>query len=96
MATLFLTVKKKYFDQILAGKKTEEYRIIKPYWVKKLVGKKYSHIIFQNGYSKKSPRLKAEYLGYEIRNIRHEFFGNEEVSVFVLKIGNITHEYVSS
>lgn len=29
---LVLTIKKKWFDMILSGKKTEEYREIKPYW----------------------------------------------------------------
>lgn len=33
---LTLTVRKQYFDMIAAGKKTEEYREIKPYWVARL------------------------------------------------------------
>lgn len=89
MAKLFMTIKKQYFNEILNGIKKEEYRLVKPHWVDKLVGKQYSHIIFQNGYSRNSPRLEAQYLGYEIRNIRHEFFGNEEVTVFALKLGTI-------
>lgn len=89
MAKLFMTIKKQYFIEILAGTKTEDFRIVKPYLVSKLVGKEYSHIIFKNGYSRNSPRLEAEYIGYEVRNIRHEFFGNEDVSVFVLKLGTI-------
>jgi len=32
MKTLKLTIKKKWFDMILSGEKTEEYREIKPYW----------------------------------------------------------------
>jgi len=32
MNTLKLTIKKKWFDMILSGEKTEEYRDIKPYW----------------------------------------------------------------
>lgn len=31
-----LTVSKQWFDMIAAGKKTEEYREIKPYWIKRL------------------------------------------------------------
>ena len=33
---LTLTVSKQWFDKILSGKKTEEYREIKPYWVARL------------------------------------------------------------
>lgn len=33
---LTLTVSKKWFDMIVTGEKTEEYREIKPYWIKRL------------------------------------------------------------
>ena len=33
---LTLTVSKQWFDKIVAGEKTEEYREIKPYWIKRL------------------------------------------------------------
>lgn len=89
MAKLFIIINKQYFDEILSGTKKEEYRIVKPHWVNKIAGKKYSHIIFQNGYRRDSQRLEAEYLGYEVRNIRHEFFGNDDVCVFALKLGII-------
>ncbi len=89
MNKLFIIIKKQYFDEILVGKKKEELRIVKPHWVNKLVGKKYSNVIFQNGYAKNAPRLEAEYLGYEIKNIKHDFFGNEEVSVFAIKLGQV-------
>lgn len=36
MKTLNLTVKKRFFDMILSGEKTEEYREMKPFWVKRL------------------------------------------------------------
>ena len=34
---LTLTVRKEWFDMIVAGEKTEEYREIKPYWASRLV-----------------------------------------------------------
>lgn len=37
MKILHLTLKKKWFDMIASGEKTEEYREIKPYWWKRLV-----------------------------------------------------------
>lgn len=33
---LTLTVSKQWFDKIVTGEKTEEYREIKPYWIKRL------------------------------------------------------------
>lgn len=36
MKILELNLKKQWFDMILSGVKTEEYREIKPYWVKRL------------------------------------------------------------
>lgn len=36
MKILNLTLSKKWFDMILSGKKTEEYREIKDYWIKRL------------------------------------------------------------
>jgi len=35
---LHLTLKKKWFDMIASGEKKEEYRTIKKYWAKRLVG----------------------------------------------------------
>ena len=35
--TLTLSLKKKWFDMIASGEKTEEYREIKPYWEKRLL-----------------------------------------------------------
>lgn len=89
MKDLFLTIHRKYFEEILFGLKREEYRIVKPFFEKKIVGKHYDTITFQNGYSKKSPRLTAQYLGFNIVEMQHEFFGSEKVKVFEIKIGKI-------
>lgn len=37
---LHLTLKKKWFDMIASGEKKEEYREIKPYWIRRLMGSK--------------------------------------------------------
>lgn len=39
MSELKLVLKKKWFDMIASGEKTEEYREIKPYWAKVLLEK---------------------------------------------------------
>ena len=38
---LHLTVSKQWFDMIMAGEKTEEYREIKAYWINRLIQAKY-------------------------------------------------------
>ena len=37
MKTLDLVLKKQWYDMIDSGEKTEEYREIKPYWIKRLL-----------------------------------------------------------
>lgn len=86
MSNLFIIIKKEYLNQIIDGTKREEYRLVTPYWVKKLVGKHYNKIIFQAGYRKTCMRHEVKYSGYEIKNIKHDFFGSEPVSVFAIKL----------
>ena len=68
---LHLTLKKKWFDEILSGKKKVEYREIKPYWQIRLIDNKgipidYKKIVFKNGYGKNVPIMVVEYLGLNI------------------------------
>ena len=56
---LVLSIKKKWFDMILSGEKKEEYREIKQYYESRLGYQEFKDIIFRNGYSRKSPYLKA-------------------------------------
>ena len=62
---LTLPIKKKWFDMILSGIKTEEYREIKEYYgtrfAKLGVGSGDIHKIrFRNGYSKNSPTIECK------------------------------------
>lgn len=88
---LTLVVSKEWFDMIADGRKTEEYREIKAYWVRrifdmsrakvgadtislalqydiirdrkdifKVCAKKFTHVLFINGYRKDSPRIEKE------------------------------------
>ena len=71
--TLYLTLHKKWFEQILKGVKKMEYRDIKPYWTKRLFDKngkpkKYTEILFKNGYSNNCPWMRVKFLGLEIGN----------------------------
>lgn len=89
MNTLFLVIKKKYYNEILAGTKTEEYREVKPYWTSKLEGRHYDAVIFQAGYRADSPKFTIEFKGYSRKQMRHEFFGDRTVDVYAIKLGKI-------
>ena len=69
---LILPIKKEWFDMIVSGEKTEEYREIKPYWETRFQNaflKEYNHcvnweeypinVIFRNGYSEDNPQVHA-------------------------------------
>ena len=60
---LHLNLYRKYFDAILNGEKTIEYREITPYWSKRLEGRHYYLIQFRNGYAKVAPVMIVEFKG---------------------------------
>ena len=87
MAVLHLTLYKKYFDQILSGEKTIEFRKITPYWTKRLENREYEYIHFVNGYGKDKP-----WMDVEIKEIEKEDVYYEEYKIYlgeVLRKGNI-------
>ena len=59
---LRLTIKKKWFDLLIAGIKTEEYREIKPYYQRRFERDLFSTewVEFINGYRADSPRATFE------------------------------------
>ena len=65
---LHLNLYRKYFDQILEGEKTTEYREVTPYWSKRLEGRYYDVIQFRNGYRKDAPEMLVEFKGMGIDN----------------------------
>lgn len=72
---LHLNLKKKWFDLILSGKKTIEYREIKPHWLSRFTTDftgelgtyiKYDEIYFKNGMArngKGAPFMRVEWKG---------------------------------
>jgi len=63
---LILTLTKKWFDMIASGEKKEEYREIKPHWIRRFnpTGnllddcRDFYPVEFRNGYSKTSPSME--------------------------------------
>ena len=89
VADLQLAVNGEYFDAMKRGEKTEEYRLVNPYWGRRLFGRDYDRLIITRGYPRKddeSRRLVMPYDGYEIKTITHKHFGPDPVKVYAIKI----------
>lgn len=98
---LVLTLKKKWFDMILSGEKTEEYREMKTYWEKRfdkyfgrsnlIWSNQIKNIVFRNGYGNNKPEFTAECSiseGYGI-----EAWGAEQgCKYYVLKIHKVFNQ----
>lgn len=89
MSTLHLTLKKQWFDMILSGVKTEEYRDIKPYYNLRLIGKEYDTVVFRNGYARDAPRLTIELKSIRFGTGKTEWGAEEGKTYFVLLLGKI-------
>lgn len=91
MKILELHVKKKYFDQIKSGEKTEEYRLSKPFWYSRLHQKTFDVVIILLGYppkSKTSPEncLCFPFNGITMKTIQHDEFGPAPVNVYAIAL----------
>lgn len=93
---LILPIKKKWFDMIASGEKTEEYREIKPYYRSRLRNEGFldqyglptlcqGRILFRNGYAGNSPSLEA-LCSLDIKTGRPEWGAEPGVEYYVLKI----------
>ncbi len=80
---LHLHVKKEYWEQVRDKKKNKEYRIIKPYWIKRLK-ENYDLIYYYLGYTSK--KLIFRYHGNVRTIIKHEEFGDKPVNVFAIDL----------
>ena len=91
MSLLTLAVKAVYFDQIVAGTKTLEFRLCTPYWRKRLEGRTYDAICITKGYPARNNltrRHTVPWRGYTEQTITHEFFGAAPVDVFAIQVGD--------
>lgn len=86
---LTLPLKAVYFYEIKSGTKTEEYRLITPYWQKRLEGRTYDKIVLTLGYPKAddtSKRIERPWKGFKRIKILHPHFGPKEVDVYAIKL----------
>lgn len=87
---LNLHVKKEYFDQIASGVKQEEYRLMTPYWQKRLENRQYDNVVVLCGYPARNDatrRIVYAWQGYTCKTITHPHFGTNPVMVYAIRLG---------
>lgn len=93
MNVLRLTLHGKWFRMILSGKKKEEYRERKEYWIKRILAKHaktpFTHVEFTNGYGKHRPKVLVELDGVCEGKGRSEWGAYPGESYIILKLGRI-------
>ena len=86
---LILPLKRKWFEQIKAGTKKEEYRLHNEYWSKRLIGKEFDRIVLTLGYPKRDDherRIVLPWRGFGMKIITSEEWGNIPQQVFAIKL----------
>ncbi len=89
MRTLTLSLKREYFEAIKDGSKVEEFRMVTPFWRKRLEGKDFDRIVLTLGYPKASDadrHLIRPWLGFTIKTITHPHFGPNPVEVYAIRV----------
>ncbi len=88
---LILPLKRKWFEQIKSGEKTEEYRLDNEYWQKRIIGKSFDKVIVTLGYPKRddlSRRLEFPWNGYVMKDVVSDEWDGNLVRVFVIPLWN--------
>lgn len=87
--TLYLSLKRNYFEAIKAGTKKYEYRLYNGYWRRRLEDKTFDTIILMLGYpaaGNTDRRIERPWRGYELKIIVHREFGKMGVKVFAIRV----------
>ncbi|WP_291585855.1 ASCH domain-containing protein [Comamonas sp. UBA7528] len=89
MTTLYLPLKREYFEAIRDGRKPEEYRLCTPHWRKRLEGREFDQVVLTLGYPARDDqarRLVRAWRGFTIKTITHPHFGTDPVEVFAIDV----------
>lgn len=89
MGKMTIPVNGEYFDAIRDGTKLEEYRLVTPYWSKRLVGRTYTAVEMTKGYPSRDDRerrLLRRWNGFTRKTITHPHFGPDPVEVFAIDV----------
>ncbi len=104
--TLYLPLKKEWYEMIESGVKTEEYREIKPYWDKRLmrdkwnfctdslchIPQKFDAVKFSYGYTDRTMTFKCD--GITVGRGNKEW-GAPDNDVFIIRLGDRVEEHHS-
>lgn len=85
---LHLHLKGQYFDQIAAGTKRHEYRLV-AVWRKRLENRSFDEIQLHRGYPKRGApgrTLYRRWNGYKIEQRQHPHFGKDPVEVYAIDV----------
>ena len=88
MKILNLKIKKKWFDMIVSGEKTQEYREIKPYYTSRFRAQ-YDAVLLQNGYAKSAPWVKMEVKCIHIAYGRWQWGAPKNKPVYIIELGEV-------
>lgn len=97
MGDLTLPLKAEYFDAIRDGSKVEEFRLLTPYWMKRLFAdpqrpalpRAYDRVVLTKGYPARDDhdrRLVRQWRGFTVRTITHPHFGPDPVEVAAIDV----------
>lgn len=89
LADLVLPLKAEYFNAIKGGSKVEEFRLVTPFWKKRLEGKSFGRVVLTLGYPKRDDterRLVRDWRGFTVRTITHPHFGPDPVRVYAINV----------
>lgn len=86
--SLKLVLKKKWYEMIASGEKTEEYRDITDYWNRRISGKMYKYVTFYLGYTKNRPFMTFELRTPIIGTGIPQWGAELERKYWVLRLGN--------
>lgn len=84
---LYLTLKKQWYDLINQGIKKEEYREIKPYWVKRLENNHFDEVFFRHGYAKDAPTMSFIIDNISIAEGKEEWGAVKGVKYYTISLG---------
>ena len=85
LKTLHLVLKRKWWDMIASGVKTEEYREYKPYYVGRFIVNDYSLVTFHLGYTNKIMIFKIKSI--RVGEGRTEWGAEPGKQYFIIELG---------
>jgi hypothetical protein len=97
---LHLNLRKKWFDMVFEGIKTDEYRGLTSYWTRRLFDldgkpKKFDFVCFRNGYSPFADEMIFEFNGIETGFPNPEWTDKPDECCFKIKLGDAVYTNVN-